>query len=431
MRRSILRLICFGAFVLSTAVSLVAEPPDANPYEPTRNEYQTDLLIVGGSSSGTAAAITAGRLGIDTVWVLRAARDMGGLSTNAINPDSDLPIRYIGGLALEYDVVARYSGGRYVGGRHNGEGYFVPFHVLFRYTREEVDRQRSLTVLSNLYPVAVEKEDGRVASVTFGHRLDEARKVVVRPKITIDAEIEGDVAQLAGVTMTLKREACVESDDPTRDRESYAGRIFTPLRKPQIASLLVSGGPLMEGSTQAADARPATMAWNGSVSLEDFGEGTPESPWVLKTEPPGYDPAEFAWWETGVYGVGLSDGHRRWNIDHYLSTVEGWRLDDGRHVLESMDIRDREANEKALLAHVIRGLWHLQHAKGEYRFGLSQHDFREGLEPKYRLSDLGTTTNAGDAPLPGLIYMREGRRMVNDHVFGGKLIEDDGSGRFV
>jgi hypothetical protein len=27
--------------------------------------------------------------------------------------------------------------------------------------------------------------------------------------------------------------------------------------------------------------------------------------------------------------------------------------------------------------------------------------------------------------------MREGRRMVNDHVFGGKLIEDDGSGRFV
>ena len=48
----------------------------------------------------------------------------------------------------------------------------------------------------------------------------------------------------------------------------------------------------------------------------------------------------------------------------------------------------------------------------------------EGLPAKYTLKDFGTATNAGDAPLPGLIYMREGRRMVNDHVFGGRLIEE-------
>ena len=402
-----------------------------NPYEPKQDRYRTELLIVGGSSSGTGAAITAGRLGIPTVWVMRAPRDLGGLSTNAINPDSDLAIRYIGGLALEYDVVARYTTGFNVGGRHNGEGYFAPLHVFFNYARRQVDGLPSLVVLADLVPVAVDKDPQtrRVRSVTFAHRLEPGRRVVVEPKITIDAEIEGDVAYLAGVSMTLRREGRAKSDDPTRNEESYAGRIFTPVRK--IASLVVAGGPLMEGSTQEADTEPATMAWNGSVSLQDYGEGTPESPWVLKTRPPGYDPAEFAWWEKGLYGVNLGDRHRRWNIDHYLSTVEGWRLPDGRHVLESMDVADRESNEKAHLAHVLRGLWHLQHARKQYRYGLSEHDFREGLPAKYHLSDFGTTTNAGDAPLPGLIYMREGRRMQNDHVFGGRLIEDDGSGRFL
>ena len=412
--------------------AVLAGEPAANPYEPTQEVYRPELLIVGGSSSGTAAAVTAGRLGIKTVWTLRAPRDLGGLSTNGINPDSDLAIRYIGGLALEYDTVARYTTGFHVAGRHNGEGYFAPFHVFFNYTRQQIDACPSLTVLANLYPLAVEKEPQtqRVAAVSFGHRLQPGRRVVVRPQVTIDAEIEGDVAYLAGVSMTLLREGRVKSDDPTRDEESYAGRIFTPQCQ-SPPSFLRSGGAPLEGSTHAADTRPATMAWNGSVSLEDYGQGTPESPWVLKTKPAGYDPAEFDWWKAGVHGVGVSSDHRRWNIDQYLSTIEGWRMPDGRHVLESMDIGDREANERARLAHVIRGLWHLQHVMRQYRYGLSQYDFHEGLPPKYRLSDFGTATNAGDAPLPGLIYMREGRRMVNDHVFGGKLIEDDGSGRFL
>jgi hypothetical protein len=425
-------------FVLIAAFALPVVPSSGrgddslpNPYEPKQGEYRTTLLIVGGSSSATAAAVTAGRLSIPTLWVLRAPRDMGGLSTNAINPDSDLPMRYLGGLALEYDVVARYTTGFNVGGRHNGEGYFAPFPVFFNYTRQQIDALSSVTVLANLYPIEVDKDPQtrHVDSVTFADRRDPRRRVRIVTQFTIDAEIEGDVGHLAGVSMTLRREARRPSEDPTRNNESYAGKIFTPEKK--IGSLLVAGGAPMEESTYEADDRPATMAWNGSVSLKDYGQGTPASPWVLTKEPDGYDPADFEWWTSGVYGVHLGQGNRRWNIDHYLSTVEGWRMPDGRHVLESMDIRDREANERAHLAHVIRGLWHLQHAKKQYRYGLSDQDFREGLPAKYSLRDFGTATNAGDAPLPGLIYMREGRRMVNDHVFGGKLIEDDGSGRFL
>lgn len=418
-----------AAFTFTAFPGATAAPP--HPFVAEHDAYRARLLVVGGSSAGTAAAITAGRLGIPTIWVVRAPRDIGGLSTNAINPDSDLPMRYLGGLALDYDVVARFTTGFGRHGRHNGEGYFAPFHVFFAETRRQIDALPSVTVLADLHPVAVAKDPHtrRVTGVTFGHRHDAGRRIVIDAEVVIDAEIEGDVAFLAGASMTLRREARAPSDDPTRDRESYAGRIFTKERR--IRSLLVAGGAALEGTTHAADTAAATMAWNGSVTLEDYGTGTPESPWVLAREPAGYDPADFAWWEDGVYGVTLDPTNRRWNIDHFLSTVEGWRMPDGRHVLESFDIRDREANEKAHLAHVIRGLWHLQHVRKEYRYGLSSRDFREGLPAKYTLADFGTATLAGDAPLPGLIYMREGRRLVNDRVFGGRLIEDDGSGLFV
>jgi hypothetical protein len=426
--RARLAALLAAAALAVPAVACAAAP---HPFVAAHDAYRTRLLVVGGSSAGTAAAITAGRLGIPTIWVVRAPRDIGGLSTNAINPDSDLPMRNLGGLALDYDVVARFTTGFGSHGRHNGEGYFAPFHAFFAETRRQMEGLPSLTVLADLHPVAVAKDavSRRVSAVTFGHRHDAGRRIVVDAEAVIDAEIEGDVAFLAGVSMTLHREPRAPSDDPTRHEESYAGRIFTPEKR--IGSLLVAGGPALEATTHAADTAAATMGWNGSVTLEDFGTGTPESPWVLAREPAGYDPADFAWWEQGVYGVTLDPTNRRWNIDHFLSTVEGWRMPDGRHVLESLDVRDREANEKAHLAHVIRGLWHLQHVKKEYRYGLSSRDFREGLPAKYTLADLGTATNAGDAPLPGLIYMREGRRMINDRVFGGKLIEDDGSGRFV
>lgn len=433
--------------ILRLALCLViagARPTDAgdlgaNPYVAKQAIYEPELLIVGGSSAGTAAGLTAGRLGIDTLLILRSPRELGGLTTNGVNPDSDVPIRSIGGLALELDVVARHTTGYNVGARHKhgGEGYFAPFHVFFDYLRREIDRQKSLVVVAGYYPVRVTKDPvtKQITELRFRNRKNAEKEIVVRPKITIDAEIEGDVSFLAGVTMTLSREGRAASENPTRNMESYAGWIFSPSR--DLGGMISAGGPLLEASTGEADAKPATMAWNGTVTLEDYGKGDEHSPWALTRPPPGYDPKEFNWlqksWSQGknIYGVRLDDKHRRWNCDPYLSTVEGWRMPDGRHVLESMEIADREANEREHLARVIRGLYFVQHELGQMQFGLCQHDFHEGLEPKYRLSEFGTTTRGGDAPLPSLIYMREGRRMVNDNIFGAKLMEDQGRDEYV
>ena len=443
MMETLLRIawIVVMTFWLAVAVAWAAESDEfgTNPYEAHQKVYEPELLVVGGSSGGTAAALTAGRLGVDTLLVMRSPRELGGLTTNGVNPDSDVPIRSIGGLAMELDVVARYTTGYNVGARHKhgGEGYFAPFHVFFDYVRREIERQKSLTVVAGYYPVLVRKDPKtlRVIELRFRNRREAEREIVVRPRITIDAEIEGDVAVLAGGTMTLRREGRVASEDPTRNLETYAGRIFTPTR--DLGGMISAGGPLLDASTGAPDTKAATMAWNGTVTLEDYGEGDDRSPWVLTRPPKGYDPTEFQWlrrsWSNrkNIYGVRLGNKHRRWNCDKYLSTVEGWRLPDGRHVLESMKIADREANEREHLAQAIRGLYFVQHELGQKQFGFCRHDFHEGLEPKYRLSEFGTTTNEGDAPLPSLIYMREGRRMVNDLVFGGKLMQDQGRDEYV
>ena len=440
-RRFRIALIAVMTVCFTVTAAWAADSDDfgTNPYDAQQTVYEPDLLVVGGSSGGTAAALSGGRLGVDTLLIMRSPRELGGLTTNGVNPDSDLPIRSIGGLAMELDVVARYTTGYNVGARHRhgGEGYFAPFHLFFDYVRREIERQKSLTVVAGYYPVSVKKEPKtqRVIELRFRHRRDTEREIVIRPRITIDAEIEGDVAFLAGVTMTLRREGRVASEDPTRNLETYAGRIFTPTR--DLGGMISAGGPLLDSSTGKPDSRAATMAWNGTVTVEDYGEGDDGSPWVLTRPPEDYDPQEFHWlrksWSDrkNIYGVRLGDKHRRWNCDPYLSTVEGWRMPDGRHVLESMKIADREANEREHLARVIRGLYFVQHELGQKQFGLCRHDFHEGLEPKYRLSEFGTTTNHGDAPLPSLIYMREGRRMVNDHVFGGKLMEDQGQVEYV
>ena len=398
-----------------------------NPYEAPAQEMACEVLVVGGSSAGSAAALEAGRLGLDTVLVMRSPRELGGLTTNGINPDTDIDVRYIGGLAFELDVVARRSTGYNAGKRSVGKGYFAPPYVFFEYFREECAKCESLTIVANYFVKSVEKDEEtrRITSVTFENRLERGKYLVVRPKVVIDGEVEGDLTALAGVETTLIREGKEPSDDPTRDREAYAGVFYAP--RTQGGQSILAGGHPLPGSTFERGTEAETMAWNSQVVVMDYGEGDENSPWVLKNPPPGYDPTIYSWMKRYERGVHLGGGHHRWRAEQYLSWVEGWRMPNGKHVLTSSDFDDHEENERAHITRTIGGLYYAQHVLGKFSVGLAPYNFQEGPPPKYTLEDFGTTTHCGNAPLPSVIYMREGRRMVNDHVFGGRLMETHGS----
>ncbi|HQO37052.1 MAG TPA: FAD-dependent oxidoreductase, partial [bacterium] len=155
-------------------------------------------------------------------------------------------------------------------------------------------------------------------------------------------------------------------------------------------------------------------------------ERSPDNPWLLTLPPAGYDPGTYQWMR-GVGGVPLADNHYRFSSDQWYSYIEGWRMPNGKHVLESMNIADREENERKHIARTLGALYYGQHVLGRTEWGLSTKTLHEGFPAKYTLADFGTSTRMGDMPLPSLLYMREGRRMVNDHVFGGKFVENQGT----
>jgi len=52
----------------------------ADPFETKKNRLQTDILVVGGGTAGTVAAIQAGRAGAETV-LIESGSQLGGTTT--------------------------------------------------------------------------------------------------------------------------------------------------------------------------------------------------------------------------------------------------------------------------------------------------------------------------------------------------------------
>ena len=78
-RRSVLKSM--GALSLGMAVPSLAEGEVlADPYETKRNSIETDILVVGGGTAGTIAAIQAGRAGAETV-LIESGSQLGGTTT--------------------------------------------------------------------------------------------------------------------------------------------------------------------------------------------------------------------------------------------------------------------------------------------------------------------------------------------------------------
>src|SRR5688500_6385841 len=73
-RRTFLTSIGAVSATSATSVLVAAEPP------PTVRSLSTDVLVVGGGTAGTIAAVQAGRLGVRTVLV-ESGSQLGGTTT--------------------------------------------------------------------------------------------------------------------------------------------------------------------------------------------------------------------------------------------------------------------------------------------------------------------------------------------------------------
>ncbi|RMG59753.1 MAG: FAD-dependent oxidoreductase [Bacteroidetes bacterium] len=210
---------------------------------PTR---PTEVLVIGGSTSGTTAAIQAARSGARTLLVTETAW-LGGMLTaagvSAIDGNHELP----SGLWGEFrqGLYAHYGGPDSVSTGWVSHTLFEP-QVGESILRDLAAAEPNLDILSGYRLAQMLREGNRITGAIF--RDSSGAFLEVPATITVDATELGDGLALAGAAFFTGQDAPGNPHDPNIQDLTYA------------------------------------------LTVQDFGPG------VDKTipEPPGYDPAEFA-----------------------------------------------------------------------------------------------------------------------------------------
>ncbi|MBC5799729.1 MAG: FAD-dependent oxidoreductase [Candidatus Eremiobacteraeota bacterium] len=225
-----------GAVVLSLA-PYAAGAQQGEPISP-------DLLVVGATPAGIAAALTAARDG-ESVILTSATGDLGGTLTDAMMDQWDLNVRP-DGTPLQGGIFAEIHA-------RLGDVFTPP--VAERTFAGMLAAQRRVRVLYDEVPVSstasVVGAERRVDDVTFRNALTGKFTSLQAPAI-IDATDAGDVAALAGARYDVGRQ-----DTGIDEREQAVTEMFT-----------VAG---VDWATLGASYDPARFGYGGVVGNRAWG----------------------------------------------------------------------------------------------------------------------------------------------------------------
>lgn len=179
-------------------------------------EARYDLLIVGGGASGTAAGITAARMG-SRVLLVEETPWLGGMLTAAGVSAVDGNHRLQGGFFGEFcdSLAARYGGPDSLRTGWVSNVLFEP-SVGNAILQKIAARQKSLKIRFGTRLLALAEEPGGWRATLMQGR----DTLTVRTKVLIDATELGDVAALAGVGCDIGMDARAESGEAIAPEES-------------------------------------------------------------------------------------------------------------------------------------------------------------------------------------------------------------------
>ncbi len=175
------------------------------------DDLHADLLVVGGTESGCAAAVQAARMGVGSIVLVNDIEWLGGQFTAeslvAIDenrgPVNRFPFPRSGLFKevmdrIEADNLERYGAAR--PGFTHVHTTCRPVHAeaAFREMVGPYVDSGQLRIISNHYPVSATVEDGALKAVTFAPTEGDEDRFTVHAPITIDASDWGEVVQAAG-----------------------------------------------------------------------------------------------------------------------------------------------------------------------------------------------------------------------------------------
>ncbi len=219
MRRCVLGFILL-AFLFGIVV------PNKTLAQQSDSSY--DLIVVGATFSGIAAAINAAKFG-HSVALVEEYPHIGGLMTGGLSYTDFLSFEVLGGTFKNYiQRVEQYYIHKYGANAQQVQdahkGIHAEPHVTLRIFREMLEEYPNITVLlqHRLDKVFLEDSMGKlkkIASVTMINLIDDSLLNISGQRF-IDATYEGDLAALAGVGFTVGRESREQYG------EIFAGKIF-------------------------------------------------------------------------------------------------------------------------------------------------------------------------------------------------------------
>ncbi|WP_281323804.1 FAD-dependent oxidoreductase [Flavobacterium sp. IMCC34518] len=204
---------CFIFFII--CYSLKAQIPN------TKNVYNTDIVIYGGTSSAIIAAVKAKQLG-HSVLVISPETHLGGMTSSGLGYTDSGNTRLIGGLAKDFykRVYSKYQSNTAwkwqkkssfkskaqsnsaVNKEDNAMWLFEP-HVA-EAIFEDLVKENNIQILRNEWLNRKQKLEKTDNTITSFYTLSGKK---ITGKIFIDATYEGDLMALAGVTYHVGRES--------------------------------------------------------------------------------------------------------------------------------------------------------------------------------------------------------------------------------
>ncbi len=177
------------------------------------NDLDVDVVILGGSPSGLAAAVQAARLG-STVIVVEPYEHIGGMMSAGLtrtdfgdrNTTGGIPVEVFKRIAVHYDPEKRPWAEQQM------KVFFEP-HVAKKVFQEMVAESGRIQLIMPGQLMKVEMDGDTLRAMTI-RRHPSGERQRIQGKVFIDATYEGDLAAMAGAPYRTGREAKSEYKEP-------------------------------------------------------------------------------------------------------------------------------------------------------------------------------------------------------------------------
>jgi len=368
-------------------------------------EGACDVLVYGATPGGIAAAVAAARSG--RTVILAAHEDhIGGIVSNGLTNADIGKKQAVGGLFHEFTrrVVAYYEAfDRDDPAKPNVKlcrnGYWYEASVAERVFREMLDGEggRIRLLLGHELRAAVVVA-GRLSAAVFADAASPGRPLRIAAAAFVDATYEGDLAAMAGAPYRVGRESRDEYGEP------HAGRIYTRFgtREPLEGSTGVADDAIQgfcfrfhvtkDPARRVPIAKPAAFNRDDYRHvLEDLASGRASFRDVVQVYP----------MPNGKFETNSNHPHpvRRVPSESFDLAEENWGWP------EATPAARRRIYER-YLAHNTGLMWLLQNDPA----------VPEAVRTEAAAYGWPRDEWAGNGHVPRQVYVRQGRRILGDHV---------------